>query len=210
LRWITEKDEGQSQAINRGFQLSGGEILGFLNSDDLYEPGALLRVGEFFRIHPQAAWVTGRCRIIDREGNEIRKGVTLYKNLWLRTRSYSALCILNYISQPATFWRRTVWEDVGPLDDRLKYTMDYDYWLRVGHKYRLWVAPGDLARFRVHPSSKAGSSASAQLEIARRHVRSPFLLGLHRIHTAAIVTIYRRLLAREHAEARAAGSDTRI
>ncbi len=209
LLWISEKDRGQSHAINKGLRMASGEVIAFLNSDDLYEPGALLAVGEFFARHPQAFWVTGKCRIINQQGREIRRWITRYKNFWLRLGIYPVLYVLNYISQPATFWRREVVEEIGYLDEDLHYAMEYDYWLRIGQRFRLWFIPKYLARFRIHPSSKAGSSARAQFDsellIARRYVRPPFLLALHRLHTAAVVAVYQQLLAREQRSAFSSG-----
>lgn len=199
LHWISEKDRGQPHAINKGLAMATGEVIAFLNSDDLYEPGALLAVGEFFARNPQAAWVTGKCRNIDQDGREIRRWITLYKNLWLRLKRYEVLLVLNYISQPATFWRRQVMDEVGYMVETLYYTMDYEYWLRVGQRFRLWFINRYLACFRIHPASKSGSSAQAQfdeeLEIVRRYTRSPLLMGLHRLHRAIAVAIYKRLLA---------------
>ncbi len=200
VQWRSEKDRGQSHAINKGFRMASGEVLAFLNSDDVYEPGALRKVGAFFASHPEAAWVTGKCRNIDQEGREIRRAVKLYKNLWLKSRSYAALQVLDYVSQPATFWHRRVIEKVGLFDEDLRYAMDYDYSLRVGRHFRLWVLDEYLACFRIHPTSKAGSSANAQfdgdLEIARTHATSPVLAKLHAAHNALIVSIYRLLMAR--------------
>jgi glycosyltransferase involved in cell wall biosynthesis len=195
LSWVSETDRGQSHAINKGLKRATGEVIAFLNSDDTYEPGALKKVGEFFASTPQAAWVTGQCRNIDSSDREIRKVVALYKNLWLRLHSYTALQVLDYVSQPATFWRREVVDKVGPFDESLRYAMDYDYSLRVGRHYKLWVLHEYLANFRIHSTSKAGSSANAQmdadLEIARRHVSSPLLRGLHALSNALIVMTYR-------------------
>jgi glycosyltransferase involved in cell wall biosynthesis len=199
LLWISERDRGQSHAINKGLRMATGEIIAFLNSDDLYAPGALLKVGKFFAAHPEARWFTGRCRTIDPKGNEIRKAITLYKNVWLRIKSYRALLVLNYISQPATFWSRKVIDMVGEFDESLRYAMDYDYSLRVGRSFKLWVLDDYLASFRVHPSSKAGSSANAQFDsefkIAKRYTTSPLLVGLHAAHNALTVNIYRILMS---------------
>jgi GT2 family glycosyltransferase len=198
--WISEKDRGQSHAINKGLQLASGEIIGFLNTDDLLEPGALHIVGNFFASHPEAAWLTGRCRTVDHSGREIRKPITAYKNFWLYLRSYQVLQMLNYISQPATFWRRRVLERVGSFDETLRYAMDYDYWLRIGRYFKLFVVHKHLASFRVHPASKAGSSASAQfdadLEIAKRYISKPFILQLHTLHNTIIITIYQRFFSK--------------
>ena len=205
LYWVSERDRGQSHAINKGLRMATGEVVAFLNSDDLYEPGALMKVGGFFARHPEAAWVTGRCRIIDQNDREIRKAITLYKNMWLRLKSYAVLQVVDYISQPATFWRRQVVEKIGLFDEALRYAMDYDYSLRVGRQFRLWVLNDYLASFRMHPASKAGSSANAQfdadLAIARRYTSSRLLLFLHALHNAVTIAAYTLLAARSKGHA---------
>jgi glycosyltransferase involved in cell wall biosynthesis len=197
LQWISAVDNGQSDAINKGLRMASGEVMGFLNSDDLYAPGALLAVGEYFLINPEAQWVTGRCRIINAEGREIRKLITLYKLFWLRVNWQPVLQVLNYISQPATFWRRAAMECTGYLDEDLHYAMEYDYWLRLSRNYPLRIIWKHLACFRIHPESKAGSSVNAQfdseLAIARRHVASHSLIALHRLHRALAIGGYRRI-----------------
>jgi glycosyltransferase involved in cell wall biosynthesis len=196
VRWTSEKDHGQSEAINKGFQQARGEILAYLNSDDCYEPGALIRVGNFFMDHPQTHWLTGKCRIIDEQGREIRRAITAYKNLWLRLHTPSLLLVLDYISQPATFWRRDVVERVGLFDVNEHYSMDYDYSLRVLQHYRLWVMDHTLAAFRVHPGSKSGQIRrhfATDLEVARRYSQSALIRNLHAAHNALIVAIYEHL-----------------
>lgn len=203
LQYVSEPDRGQSHAINKGLHMASGEILCYLNSDDLLAPGALQKVGYFFRAHPQAHWLTGRCRMVDENGNEVRRSITLYKNLWLSTRSRLVLAILNYISQPATFWTRQVVEQVGYFSEHWNYAMDYEFWLRIGKQYPLYVLNEDLAHFRVHSKSKGGTGAVRQFEeqllIARRYVQSPLLLSLHRMHNALILWVYHRLQARTQA-----------
>jgi hypothetical protein len=119
--------------------------------------------------------------------------------MWLRVKSMAVLKVLNYITQPGTFWRREVIDTVGLLNEDLHYAMDYDYWLRMEPHFDLHVVEERLACLRWHSSSKAGSSANAQmdadLEIAKKHVASPVLIGLHTLSNAAIVSVYRLLLA---------------
>lgn len=197
IRWISEPDRGQTHAINKGLQIATGDVIAFLNSDDLYAPGALHAVGTWFAHRPEALWATGECRIIDTNGYEVRQAVTVYKNAWLRLRTYSSLLVLNYISQPATFWSRRALEIIGYLDESLHYAFDYDYWLRLGRQQNVGLINRALAFFRVHPASKGGTGAETQfaeeLAIAHRYTRSRALLFLHRIHKALILATYSRL-----------------
>ena len=144
--------------------------------------------------------MTGRCRIIDREGRNIRGGIRFYKDVWLPLRSRTVLLVLNYISQPATFWRKRVLDELGLLDEGLHYTMDYDYWLRIGGRSRLFYLNRRLAAFRTHESSKSTTGTRAQfdeeLAVARRYTSSRFLLGLHAVHRELVLSIYDYLLAR--------------
>ena len=196
--WVSKKDRGQSDAINQGLRKASGEIVCFLNSDDVYEPGALLKVGQFFADHPDAAWLTGKCRVIDPQGHETRKLITAYKNFWLFFKSYSVLLVIDYISQPATFWRKEVIQKVGYFDENLHFSMDYDYSLRVGKCYKLHFVNNYLASFRVHPASKSGlirDHFNTDLSISRRYANSTFLVRLHALHNALIVAAYGRLQA---------------
>ena len=197
LTWVSEPDHGQGHAINKGLRRATGDIVAYLNSDDELEPGALRRIGAYFKSHRDAEWVTGKCRIIDPQGRETRRSITAYKNAWMRTKSYQVLLVLNYISQPATFWRRSMLESIGYFDESLHYTLDYDYWLRIGGRHRLHVLDGYIARFRVHPDSKGGTSAQKQfdseLAVAKHYTQSGAMLHLHRLHAQLILAIYRRL-----------------
>ena len=196
LQWSSQKDQGQSDAINKGFKQASGEILAFINSDDCYERGALLKVGHYFSENPDAHWVTGKCRIIDDQGTETRKFITLYKNFWLWFKSYSVLLVLDYISQPATFWRRSVIEKVGLFDVYEHLSMDYDFSLRVGRYFRLHVIDSYLAAFRIHPSSKSRLVRDhfiSDLAISKRYNHSRFLQVLHRIHNQLIIVAYEQI-----------------
>lgn len=205
LTWISERDRGQVHAINKGLRMATGEVLAYLNSDDLYLPGALLAVGRHFADHPESAWLTGRCRVVDQENREIRKGLTHYKNAWLRVANYQTLQITNFVSQMATSWRREAYQRVGELNESLHYVMDWDYWMRLGKHYKLSVVHQELAAFRMHTASKSGLSAAKaaaaanaqfdeEIQMARIHTRSPLLLTLHRMHNAMIVAAYRQML----------------
>jgi hypothetical protein len=106
--------------------------------------------------------------------------------------------VLNYISQMSTFWRRSVYEALGPLDDQLHYTMDYEYWLRIGKTNRLYTLPQPLAAFRLHASSKSGTTARKQFleqyQVARRYHPPAPLLALHRLHNWLSIQVYARTI----------------
>jgi len=182
--WTSESDQGQAQAINKGLRLCSGEVVAYLNSDDVYEPGALLRVGEYFRQHPAARALTGKCRRIDAHGREINSFITTYKNVWLRLNGFRALQIQQYISQPATFWKRDLLGEVGFFNPAYRYAFDYEYWLRIFKQTRIHYLDEYLAAFRVYGESITGGTAYKHLaeeaEIARQFA-SP---AAYRVHTA--------------------------
>jgi glycosyltransferase involved in cell wall biosynthesis len=194
LTWVSEKDKGQADAINKGIARSTGDIIAYLNSDDVYEPGALHRVAEHFRGHRESMWLTGKCRIIDEQDREIRRPITVYKNFLLRHYSYSLLLVTNPVSQPATFWRRDAVKEFGLFDENEHLVMDYDYWLRIGKKYPLAVLNEYLAAFRVYAASKTSRSFlttfKREMELARKYSDSRLINGLHRLSYVGIAAAY--------------------
>jgi glycosyltransferase involved in cell wall biosynthesis len=201
IQWRSEPDNGQANAINKGLRQSSGQVIAYLNSDDLLLPGTLHAAGQFFNAHPQAAWLSGYCQNIDENEQPIRQFIRFYKNFWLRIGSYKALLILNYIAQPATFWRRSVMEDAGYLDESLHYTMDYDYWLRIGRKNKLHTLKQDLARFRLHAASKSGATTHKQFDeellVAGRYAKGTEMF-FHKAHRDIAVLAYRIMMASDN------------
>jgi glycosyltransferase involved in cell wall biosynthesis len=196
MKWISEKDKGQTDAINKGLRMSSGEIIAYLNADDLLLPGALEKVSRIFTGHPGAMWVTGRCRIITETGQETRKPITAYKNFWLRIHRPSFLFITDYVSQPATFWRASLLNELGYLDESLHYSLDYEYFLRINERYPLVVLPDYLAAFRVHSQSKNANAFHRDVYVDEdriavyRHTQSKALRMLHNIHRGLMTTVY--------------------
>lgn len=195
LRFVSEPDRGLTHALNKGLAMAGGDIVGSLNSDDTYLPGALQRVGVAFAAHPEVEWVTGRCPIVDEHGNEIRRGVTRYKDAFLRHHTYARHLIHNYISAPATFARRSALEAVGGYDERFRYSADYDMWLELGGRGDPLVLDAPLATFRMAGESLSLTGFEAQfaehVQNAREHGGGhPVAVGLNRAMSAAIVLSY--------------------
>lgn len=197
--WNSQKDNGQVDAINHGLKESKGEILAYLNADDILLPGSLERVGHAFANRPKMLWLTGRCDILNESGMKVRNIVTHYKNMFLFFHSYHALLVTNFISQPATFWRREALYVAGYLDDRLNYVMDYEYWLRLWRVAPPYILHKSLAGFRVHSRSKTTSAGHLEAyiheeeNIISQYTSSSFWLLLHNIHRWVMTTLYARI-----------------
>lgn len=148
--FVSEKDAGQADAINKGLSHATGEVLGYLNSDDVLRPGALAAVGEAFASDPDLVFVWGRAAYIDEAGNTVSPYLA-------RPDAIERLADACFIAQPAAFFRRSVWEEAGPFDPSLHHTMDYDYWLRIAARYpasRTLFLDRELAGCRMHPDAK--------------------------------------------------------
>lgn len=197
LRWVSEPDRGQCDAINKGLRMTSGDVVGWLNSDDLYEPGALESVAGALR--GGARWCFGGCRIIDQDDREIRRAITRYKTAQARRHGLRRLLGRNYISQPATFFRRDLIAQVGPVDEALHFSMDYDLWLRFARVAPPVFIPRPLAAFRWHGASKTGAryrtGAWEAFRVACGHARGLERLALpgHLARYVAQVATYRAL-----------------
>lgn len=160
---VSEPDEGPADAINKGLARTTGDILCWLNADDIYAPGALSRVCEVFAAQPEAAFVFGHCPIVNEAGEEIRKPITRFKEFYYPLNCRFVFQCINYISQPAMFFRRSAFDEAGPIRLDLKAAWDYEFLLRLWH-----VGPGirvqrpELAQFRWHPGSISGGHFETQ------------------------------------------------
>src|SRR3954470_16834954 len=130
LQWVSQKDKGQSDAINRGFAQTGegkgDEVLGWLNSDDTYAPGAFRAVADFFAARPHVDLLYGDATYTDVRGQHIAKCVHVEPFSRHRLFHYS-----DFIVQPACFFRRRAFDAVGGVDVSIHWAMDYDLWLRI-------------------------------------------------------------------------------
>ncbi len=149
MLWLSEPDEGQSDAINKGWKMSTGEIIAYLNSDDTYMPWAVETVVEFMAGHPDIAMVYGDCNYVDEHGEVIRQSPAS-EYYW-----EDMVCGKNVIAQPSVFFRKEVLDKVGYLDTTLHYAMDLDLWVRIGSKLEIRQVPRLLANFRLCPGTKS-------------------------------------------------------
>jgi glycosyltransferase involved in cell wall biosynthesis len=146
--WVSEPDEGQTDALIKGFRHCDGDVLGWLCSDDLLLPGALRTVAAYFAAHPEVAAVYGDALWIDGEGRFLRPK---------REMAFSRFVLLhdhNYIPQPSMFWRRSLYEAVGGLDARFDLAMDADLWERFSAHGRIAHIPVYLSCMRYYPNQK--------------------------------------------------------
>jgi glycosyltransferase involved in cell wall biosynthesis len=175
MTWVSEPDRGQSDAINKGLRRARGDIVSYINSDDLYCPRAFQRVADEFATHSDIDFVHGDGDVIDASGRQQWEWLSRpYDYSVLTTYHFLWNAITNYILQPATFWRRSVVDRIGYLDESFHYAMDLEYWVRAGQaglKFR--HIPVKLAKLRDMPGTKSQSSPTVfwqdQLEIYRRH-----------------------------------------
>ncbi|HEY8770845.1 MAG TPA: glycosyltransferase, partial [Thermoleophilaceae bacterium] len=166
LRFVSEPDGGQADAVNRGFRATSGELFAFLNADDTYLPGAVGKAVQGFLEHPEAAVVYGDGVHVDEEGEEIAPYPT-------QDFDRDALMRRCFICQPAAFVSRTALERVGLLDARLQVSLDYDLWIRLAKLYPFARVDGTLATSRMHADNKTLAQRrlaySESIEIVKRH-----------------------------------------
>lgn len=159
VRIVIAADGGQADAINRGFRSARGEIVAWLNSDDVYLPGAIASAVSYLRAHPSCAMVYGDAYYIDASGQRLGR---------YPTGPVAGLAEGCCICQPATFMRRDAVSAVGYLDPSLRFCMDYDLWLRLAGGYQVDHLPRLLACSRLHPGAK---TIAHQLDFHREVVR---------------------------------------
>lgn len=167
--WESATDNGQSQAINLGFRHTSGEIMAYLNSDDILLPGTLHYVAKFFHQHPDVDVVYGHRVLINQNDHEIGRWT-------LPPHDSNVLYWADYIPQETVFWRRRIWEKAGgKIDESFRFAMDWDLLLRFSDlKARFVRLPRFLGAFRIHTSQKTSTQISqiGEKEMERLRIRS--------------------------------------
>ena len=192
--WLSEKDRGQTHAINKGIALAKGNIIAYLNSDDFYLDKTLEIIVDAFTTHENALWVTGDYVIVDEEGNKVQNAIGKYKTYFRNILSFNLLIVLNPIIQPSTFLSRALVDKIGLFNEDLHYVMDYEYWLKAMKIQHPIIVKNSLSAFRIHKKSKGGSQYRKQFEeelaIARVFHKGQFLPFLHLLHNKIIYFVY--------------------
>ena len=151
--WVSEPDKGQADAINKGFRRASGEVVAWLNSDDLYAPGAIAQAVKFLEDHPDVGMVYGNAVSFDQDGHPI-------KDLTFADWGLEGLVSFKMICQPAVFMRRAILEQSGYLDENYHLMLDHQLWLRIARLTRIKYIPELWAFARHHAGAKNVAQAS--------------------------------------------------
>ena len=147
--WVSEKDKGHADALNKGFSHATGEILAWMNSDDAYYPGAVAEAVAYLQEHPQVGMVYADADLIDITGRVAGKFAS-------KQTSYRQMLRGSvHIPQATTFFRADLWRQIGPLDLTLFFSFDYDFWVRLSKVSELAYVPRLWAKFRIHEQGKS-------------------------------------------------------
>jgi glycosyltransferase involved in cell wall biosynthesis len=159
IQWVSEKDRGQSHAINKGFKKSTGNIVAWLNSDDVYESNAIFNQVDMLINNPDVMLVYGDA-IIEDEVTGIKE-----KFKSAEPFDYYRLIHVNHmIMQPTTFWRRELFDKIGHLDESLNFTMDWEFWIRTGKNHKILYNPITIARAKDYKTTKTFSGGFTRLK----------------------------------------------
>jgi len=166
IRWTSGPDAGQSAAIHQAFLNASGKYLAWLNADDLYRPGAISAAVRELETDPSVGLLYGMAEFIDRDGEVT--GPCLQVEPWSLRRLIDTL---DFVVQPATFFRRDAYLAVGGLDPALRYCMDYELWIRLGRRYPVRFLTRPLAQGRVYGETKTATGGLARLDEIERMIR---------------------------------------
>lgn len=146
--WVSEKDKGHADALNKGFAHATGDILAWLNSDDIYYPHAVSEAVELLKVHSDVGMIYGDADLIDNSGTTVGQFAS-------KQTSYEQMLRGSvHIPQATTFFRADVWRQIGPLDLSLFFSFDYDLWVRISKVSKLLYVPKRWAQFRIHDAGK--------------------------------------------------------
>ena len=182
--WISEKDSGQANAINKGLKIAAGDIVAWINSDDYYEPNIFKDIADYFIYLPECNFLYGNITYVDKNNNllQIISGDTLNKSSLMRNP--------DLVRQPSCFWRKRIFERVGYLNENYHVAMDYDFFLRVSRMYNFHFINKNLSYFRFYNENKT----LTHLGIQSKEILISMLKNSHYITPLGIKFLFGRYL----------------
>jgi glycosyltransferase involved in cell wall biosynthesis len=170
LQWRSEKDRGQADAINKGLKKATGEIVGYLNSDDTLEPGALGKIANYFMDNPEIDLVYGEGYLMNEDGSGKHRfpATEPQFDLW------RLIHVWDFILQQSTFWRRRLHDRIGYFNESLHFGLDWDYWIRAGKTGKVGYIPECLGCLREYEAAKSFAGGFRRIKE---------LYGVTRAHT---------------------------
>ena len=151
--WVSEKDQGQSHAINKGLARTSGELLGWLNSDDYYLPGALFKIARAYLEDTSVGAIYGQGHVVDETGAIIH----IPKLVPVTKESLFGWCFGNDFMQPSCLFTRKAWQESGPIDESLNFALDVEFWIRIADRFTFKRIPDVLSIALSHSQAKTTS-----------------------------------------------------
>ena len=191
--WVSEKDNGQTQAINKGFERATGDIIAYLNSDDRYCLNVFGKIAQYFAQHPNCMWLCGNILFTDSSGSIIARKSPFYTPFVLRYGTAS-------LYQPTIFLRRKLFQEAGCLRENYHAIMDREWYCRIAVLYEPHLIDMDIAYFRWHTNSKSSSKTNSlhhklyireRVEIAEHYI--PWLRPLIHIFPRSFITVLEQI-----------------
>jgi GT2 family glycosyltransferase len=193
IRWESIKDNGQLDAISKGLRKATGEILTFINADDAYTDKAFSVVAKVYIQNSDSFWFAGKGKVIDKNGHEIIRNATSYKNFLLSLNSRLCFLIVNYLMQPSVFISHEAYEKYGPFTGSDKFVMEYDFWLKLSKVKMPVIVNEYLSKFRIERSTKTKQMSRAMLsedlKIIYRYTKNPIIIFLHKLNNVGRLVV---------------------
>lgn len=195
FKLIVSKDKGQWDAINKGFSMATGDLLGFINADDMYAKKALINIVKAYSANPDNQWFAGEGKTVDEMGRECSTFTDNYKNWLLKQNRYKFLLAINYLFQPSVFITKKCFKKYGPFVGEGKYAMEYDMWLKIAKTEMPTLIQKVVSEFRL---TREGASIKeyrkllkADEKILENQSDDIFANMVHYVHNIArIIIVY--------------------
>lgn len=186
IKWVSKKDKGQLDAINKGLNKAKGDILTYINADDVYELDAFEKIKQSYIANPKSLWFAGRSKLINGQSKEIAPLVNAYKDTLLKLNNYTLLLIVNYLMQPSVFVTRKAYEKYGPFTGNNKFIVEYDMWLKLGKVQMPTVIDSSISKFRFEPGTISATQSKylldSDFEVVNMYTTNKLVIAMHKIH----------------------------